>query len=609
MGSKCSKSCAASAELKRWVSVADGAGGPFQPWLYGVCPAFLATPAFDARLCRAAKSAILRMNEETDPATVFPATATAQLNADQAAELAQLVWESMPEFGRFSERRWKLVFDNFDWEKTGMISLESWCEIIRQYTLQKISVWPDTFTAANVQHADCSKMLMQEAGGAAAATSRGDGAEITRGGRGGGAGGHAGAIMEQATGGGQPTESVHLSQHVIVPTFLGRAQVKQDYTFMEGLPKGAFGKAKVMATTVKHRRTGVMRSCISIKLTDKHKDQARLVELVTEFEFLKQLDHPNISRLYEVYEEEDMMTRTHVIRWNIHFITDYGRSLGDRLARLNTPMSEWQCASYIQQCLRALSYCHGMGIIHRDVKPESVLCVTGRADSAVKLTDFTTSDFLVNIEAHAKTVTINKEKEVPVGRIRRSVGIANPRRSDTLIRKVMPKAGTAKYMPPEMHHTACWYGLKADVFSCGVMLHEMLTAFHPFHVSEVDNAHSAARKIVEDQVDYFATYWCWRSPLAMDLVEQMLEQDPGDRVDTREALQHHLLVQCQTHHKLRQAVPRLLAKTADADLPDADRGSPRGPAGRELRIAEADVDETMMANLLERFLATGGSKL
>eukprot|EP00392_Amoebophrya_sp_AT5.2_P016670 g16959.t1 len=202
-----------------------------------------ATSEFDARLCRATKSAILRINGVTDPATEFPAAAK-RVNAEQTAELVRLVWKSIPEFGRSPSVRWcKLAFVNFDRRNAGTISLESWCEIVRQYAMQKIGVWPETFTGPNVQNADCSKMLMQEAGGAgAAAASRAGGAEITRGERGGGAGGPVGAIMEQATGGGQPMESVHLAQHVIVPTFSGKAQVMQDYTFMEKKGEGAFGK-------------------------------------------------------------------------------------------------------------------------------------------------------------------------------------------------------------------------------------------------------------------------------------------------------------------------------------------------------------------------------
>eukprot|EP00392_Amoebophrya_sp_AT5.2_P019897 g20928.t1 len=387
--------------------------------------------------------------------------------------------------------------------------------------MHKLGVWPATFTAANVLNADCSKMLMQ-------------GAE------GGDAGGPAGASMEQATGGGQPMESVHLlAQHLIVRTFLGKAQVMQDYTFMEKLGEGAYGKVM----TVKHQRTGVMRACKSITRTDK--DQARLVE--TEVELMKQLDHPNILRLYEVYYDKQDITRT------VHLVTELcdGGSLFDRLVyhsrSLKCPMSEGQSAGYIQQCLQALSYCHGMGIIHRDVKPRNVLCVTRKADSAVKLIDFGLSDFLVKIEAAAKTVTINEEIEVPVDGVRRRLGLRIAIQGDKvkekipLIRKVkvMPRVGTADYMPPEMHRKACRYGLKADVFACGIMLHEMLTGVHPFHISGKDNADRAVRKIMLGQeVDYSATYWNDINPLARDLVARMLAKDPGDRVDAREALQH-----------------------------------------------------------------------
>lgn len=71
---------------------------------------------------------------------------------------------------------------------------------------------------------------------------------------------------------------------------------------------------------------------------------------------------------------------------------------------LKRPMSERQSGRYIQQIMQALAYCHSMGIIHRDVKPDNVLFVNRKADSAVKVIDFGLSDFMRKIEQAAKTV-------------------------------------------------------------------------------------------------------------------------------------------------------------------------------------------------------------
>lgn len=77
--------------------------------------------------------------------------------------------------------------------------------------------------------------------------------------------------------------------------------------------------------TVRHNRTGIMRACKSIAL--KNKDQTKLVE--TEIELMKQLDHPNILRLYETYYDGDQ---------SIYLVTELcnGGSLFDRYLFLYT---------------------------------------------------------------------------------------------------------------------------------------------------------------------------------------------------------------------------------------------------------------------------------
>jgi serine/threonine protein kinase len=85
-----------------------------------------------------------------------------------------------------------------------------------------------------------------------------------------------------------------------------------------------------------------------------------------------QLDHPNVIKLYEVYEDLD----------NIFLVLEYcsGGELYDRLhAQEGRRYGEAQAARLVFKMLTAIAYCHGMGISHRDLKYARVAAAATRA--------------------------------------------------------------------------------------------------------------------------------------------------------------------------------------------------------------------------------------
>ena len=75
-----------------------------------------------------------------------------------------------------------------------------------------------------------------------------------------------------------------------------------------------------------------------------------------EFEILKTLDHPNIMKLYEYYEDLE----------NYYLIMELccGGELFKKILKLNT-FSEREAAYMLHQVLLAISYCHERKIVHR----------------------------------------------------------------------------------------------------------------------------------------------------------------------------------------------------------------------------------------------------
>jgi calcium-dependent protein kinase len=100
-----------------------------------------------------------------------------------------------------------------------------------------------------------------------------------------------------------------------------------------------------------------------------------------EIDVLKNLDHPNILRLYEVFEDKKC----------IYLVTEYceGGELFDEILHRGS-FTEMDAAKVIKQLLSAIAYCHGSQVCHRDLKPENIL-IDNRDKNTIKVIDFGTS--------------------------------------------------------------------------------------------------------------------------------------------------------------------------------------------------------------------------
>jgi calcium-dependent protein kinase len=100
---------------------------------------------------------------------------------------------------------------------------------------------------------------------------------------------------------------------------------------------------------------------------------------VNELNSLKDLDHPNVIRLIEIYETPD----------DIILVQELCHG-GDLLQRFDSfhEVNEHKIAGIFKQILQAIRYCHNNKIAHRDLKPENFMFISDSDDSRVKLLDF-----------------------------------------------------------------------------------------------------------------------------------------------------------------------------------------------------------------------------
>ncbi len=144
------------------------------------------------------------------------------------------------------------------------------------------------------------------------------------------------------------------------------------------------------------------------------------------------LSHPNIVAVYDV-------SRSNSVEYIVMELID-GMTLKEYMERRGN-LSQKESVHFVTQILKALSHAHSKGIIHRDIKPHNIMLLR---DSTVKVADFGIARF----ESSQRTVT-------------------------------REAFGSVHYIAPEQakgSHIDC----RADIYSTGVVLYEMLTGRLPY---------------------------------------------------------------------------------------------------------------------------------
>ena len=192
------------------------------------------------------------------------------------------------------------------------------------------------------------------------------------------------------------------------------------------------------------------------------------------------LSHPNIVTVYDAIEETD----DGALCIAMEYVE--GTNLSDVLLRAE-PLAPDFALDVAAQIAEALGYAHQRGVIHRDVKPANVIVTpSGR----VKITDF---------------------------------GIAHL--IDSALSDDLRFLGTPSYMAPERIE-GCEIDQRADLFSLGVVLYQLVTRHMPFKGSSVADL---TRSIARDPPTPPEHYAPDISPELREILMRSLAKDPDKR--------------------------------------------------------------------------------
>jgi calcium-dependent protein kinase len=263
-----------------------------------------------------------------------------------------------------------------------------------------------------------------------------------------------------------------------------KGKLSNNYTIIKKLGSGAFADVQLCLFKPLNQQRAVK----MIHKAGLHQQQMDQDYMLKEISILTSLDHPNILKCYEIFEDN----------WKFYVAMDYcaGGELFDKIIQMKK-FNELQAAEIIFQVLSAIAYCHSKGVTHRDLKPENILLEDKEGGLSLKVADFGSSSFIDSK------------------------------------RKLSGCFGSAYYVAPEVLQGQ--YNEKCDIWSVGVIMYILLTGKPPYKGSDerviMDQVKNTPLQVEGGQFNFL-------SRDSINLLQSLLIVDPSSRISARDALNH-----------------------------------------------------------------------
>eukprot|EP00405_Crypthecodinium_cohnii_P051280 CAMPEP_0206595828 /NCGR_PEP_ID=MMETSP0325_2-20121206/43211_1 /ASSEMBLY_ACC=CAM_ASM_000347 /TAXON_ID=2866 /ORGANISM="Crypthecodinium cohnii, Strain Seligo" /LENGTH=506 /DNA_ID=CAMNT_0054106573 /DNA_START=95 /DNA_END=1615 /DNA_ORIENTATION=+ len=271
-----------------------------------------------------------------------------------------------------------------------------------------------------------------------------------------------------------------------------------------------------------------------------------------EIAIMKMMDHPNIIKLYESFEDHR----------NIYLVMELaiGGELFDKIIE-SGHFNEVQAAVLMQQIVRAIYYMHENHVCHRDLKPENFLFMSKDPieKNLLKIIDF---------------------------------GLSCKFASGQIL---TTKAGTPYYVAPQV--LAGKYDQLSDLWSVGVIMYVMLCGYPPFF-GETDA--EVLSKVRIGNFSFNPADWKNVSEDAKNLIRMLLKMNPRDRYSAEQALNHEWI---------KNKAPKAQNVNLQSNFVDNLRGfrSQNKLKKAALHIIAGQLNEDQIKALRETFMALDGN--
>mmetsp|Transcript_16931 Transcript_16931/g.43149 ORF Transcript_16931/g.43149 Transcript_16931/m.43149 type:complete len:614 (+) Transcript_16931:105-1946(+) len=280
----------------------------------------------------------------------------------------------------------------------------------------------------------------------------------------------------------------HVNSRFDLKTFMPErvnAEISKRYDIdQREIGSGGYGKVFVAKDREMKNRL------VAIKKVIIH-DQEKKKAFQKEIDIMKALDHPNICKLLETYEQGRFM----------FFVMEFceGREVFDRIMD-HGMIAEKTTKDIVRQSASALNYAHNKGIAHRDMKPENIcFCTNDPHDNHIKVIDWGLGFYF----GQARMVSA---------------------------------VGSLTYAAPEVLEARelDGYTSACDLWSLGVVTYVMLCGKPPFW----GNFNEQLKRMKKETYPMTDSTWQGVSKEAKDLIRSLLKNSPKDRLALEGVLKH-----------------------------------------------------------------------
>ena len=294
-----------------------------------------------------------------------------------------------------------------------------------------------------------------------------------------------------------PIKNAIISKARFTVTFIKLTKINKmkaigPYEQRQILGKGSFGSVYEYQNTTTGENVACKVISINTVISDKVFSHFRNELLIH-----SKINHASITQLKDVLIDKD----------NVYIFLELcdGGDLNDMVQEFGG-LTEEEAKHYFRQIMEALSYIHKMGVAHRDLKLENILIT---ADDDIKLNDF---------------------------------GLCKQANGDDPMNTV---CGTLVYVAPEIISEKPYNGMKADIWSAGVLLYAMIACHFPWILPEglppEQQMKETARQICSGNVALPKNI----SPELQNLLGNLLNVDSDERPTADEVLEHPWLADAQ----------------------------------------------------------------